>query len=66
MYEDSLFPRPLTFIICRLFDDGHSDQQHVRWYLIVVLICICQIIRGLNIFRMFIFMGLTHYVLMKH
>ena len=27
-----------TPVICRLFDDSHSDN--IRWYLIVVLICI--------------------------
>ena len=37
--ECSLFSTPSpAFIVCRLFDEGHSD--YVRWYLIVVLICI--------------------------
>ena len=36
--EHSLFSTPSpAFIVCRLFDDGHSDW--VRWYLIIVLIC---------------------------
>ena len=35
------FPTPsLAFIVCKSFDDGHSNQ----WYLIVVLICISLII----------------------
>ena len=37
--EISLFSTPFPeFIICRLFDDSHSDC--VRWYFIVVLTCI--------------------------
>ena len=36
--ELSLFSTPsLAFIVCGLFDDGHSDRRDV--YLIVVLIC---------------------------
>ena len=39
MQESSLFSTPSSaFIVCRFFDDGHSDG--VRWYLIVVLIYI--------------------------
>ena len=43
--EDSLFciPSP-TFIVCRFFDDGHSDLCDE--YLIVVLISISLIISG--------------------
>ena len=38
MKEGCLFITPSpAFIVCRLFDDGHSDW--VKWYLIVVLIC---------------------------
>ena len=43
MQEDSLFSTPSpAFIICRFFDDGHSDQ--CERYLIVVLICISLMI----------------------
>ena len=34
-------------MVCRLFDDGHSDQCEVK-YLIVVLICISLIMRGVE------------------
>ena len=38
-----LFSMPsLAFIVCRRFDDSHSVQM--RWYLIVVLICLSLII----------------------
>ena len=30
-----------AFIVCRFFNDGHSDK--VRWYLIVILICVSLI-----------------------
>jgi len=41
--EHSLFSAPSpAFIVCRLFDDVHSDQCEVI-YLIVVLICISLI-----------------------
>ena len=40
--EGSLFSTPSpAFIVCRFFDDGHLTS--VRWFLIVVLICISQI-----------------------
>ena len=40
--QHSLFSTPSPeFIVCRLFDDGHSDC--VRWFLSVVLICISLI-----------------------
>ena len=43
MQEGSLFSTPSpAFMICRFFDDGHSD--YVRRYLIVVLICISVMI----------------------
>ena len=42
MYEGSLFSKPSpALIICRLFNDGHSDQCD---YLTVVLICTSLII----------------------
>ena len=45
MQEGSLFSTPSpAFIVCRLFDDGHSDQCEV----IVVLICISLIISGVE------------------
>ena len=43
MQKHSLFSAPsLAFIVCRIFNDGHSDQYEVI-YLIVVLICISLI-----------------------
>ena len=39
-----------AFIVCRLFDDGHSDQCEVCTILIVVLICISLIKAMLSIF----------------
>ena len=42
MWKDSLSPTlSPTFIVCRFFDNGHSDG--LRWYLIV-LICISLIV----------------------
>ena len=39
--ECSLFSTPSpSCIVCRSFDDGHSDWCEEIWYLIVVLICI--------------------------
>ena len=42
MQEGSLFcTLSPAFIVCRFLDDGHSDW--LRWYLIIVLICISLI-----------------------
>ena len=42
MQEGSLFSTPSpAFIVCRFFDDGHSDQ--CEGYFIVVLTCISLI-----------------------
>ena len=56
MYEFTLYKRVSfsphfspVFIICRLFDNSCSVQV-VRWYLIVVLICLSLIIMILSIF----------------
>ena len=49
----SLFSTPSTvLIVCRLFDDSHCD--HVRWYLIAILICVFLIMIYVEQF----FMGL--------
>ena len=37
-------PRSLAFVTCRLFNDGHSSMTNMRWFLIVVLICISLVI----------------------
>ena len=48
MQEHSLFSTPSSaFIVCRLFDDDHSDQCEVI-YLIVVLICISLILSNVE------------------
>ena len=47
MQEDSLFSIPSpAFIVCRVFDDGHSDWCKV--ILIVVLICISLIMSDIE------------------
>ena len=37
-------PRSLAFVTCRLFNDGHSSMTNMRWFFIVVLICISLVI----------------------
>ena len=48
MQERSLFSTPSpAFIVCRLFDDGHSDQcELILWF--VVLICISLIMSDIE------------------
>ena len=48
MQERSLLSTPSpAFIVCRLFDDGHSDQYElILWF--VVLICISLIMSGIE------------------
>ena len=59
MRECSLFSTPSpAFIVCRLFDDGHSEQCEA--YLIVVLICISLIMN--NVGHLFILFVMSVYV----
>ena len=52
MYEASLFSTPSpAFIVCRCFDDGHSDQSEV---ISVLLICISLIISDVQCLFMFL------------
>ena len=37
-------PRSLAFVTCRLFNDGHSSMTNMRWFFIVVLICISLVV----------------------
>ena len=50
MQEGFLFSTPsVAFIVCRLFDDGHSDLCEVIFHiLIVVLICISLIMSNVE------------------
>ena len=50
MQEGSLFSTPSpAFLVCRFFDDGHSDWcEVIVLYLIVVLICISLMINDVE------------------
>ena len=46
-------PHPPQHVIFCLFDNSYSDRCEVRWYLIIVLVCISLMISNSNLLFMF-------------